>query len=416
MGAMTEIGLNFKHKHFKSGFLIVLFFIIAAQLCVFIESVPKLEYIYTAFLFFSLVFWGNFKPMKKGLVYAMSVFMILVLGTCFSLLYGLEGNLLLAFPVAINCLLYMSIACNASIYLDKDNVISLFKIFTYIGVIACIYNLIVNRSDILGLNVGINEYMANFCSYYSGRNTFANFLLMFVVSASYLYSVTRKKVYIAYIFLMLINLFFTFSRTSIISVLLFLALFLILDSGRKLKRIIPVLTIITLLVYLGYGLFMQNFDIIDHFLIREGSGEQTRLSLWSITGDYFLKSPFFGYGAGSATFILKEEESHVSELVNSFHNTYIEIAMWGGIALIIVYSKVYLKIYRSIKYLKKKDTCFYNVYIPFLIAILAFSFSETFMFFAMGVRPHTLTALLMVVPLLYSHESNSNSVYKSSYE
>lgn len=409
---MTDIRVKLKHKQFESGFSIVLFLIIAAQLCVFFESIPKLEYIYTAFLLFSLVLWGNFKPIKESITYALCLFLILVLGTCFSLLYGLDGNLLLAFPVAINCLLYMSIACNSRIYLDKKNITGIFKIFTYIGVVACIYNLIVNRNDILGLNVGMNEYMAIFCSFYSGRNTFANFLLMFIVSSSYLYSTTRKKVYIAFIFLMLINLFFTFSRTSIISALLFLALFLMLDNGRKLKRILPVLIVITLLVYFGYGIVMQNFDVIDHFLIREGSGEQTRFSLWSITGDYFLKSPFFGYGAGSATFILKEEESHVAELVNSFHNTYIEIAMWGGIALFFLYSKVYVRIYRSIKSVKKNDSSFYNVYIPFFISILAFSFSETFMFFAMGVRPHTLTALLMVIPLLYSHAPIVNSVYK----
>lgn len=409
---MTDISFKFKNRQFKSGFSVVLFLIIAAQLCVFIESIPKLEYIYTAFLLFSLALLWNFKPNKESFVYALSLFFILVLGTCFSLLYGLEGNLFLAFPIAINCLLYMSIACNYRIFLNKKNIADIFKIFTYIGVVACIYNLIANRNDIIGLNVGMNEYMAIFCSFYSGRNTFANFLLMFIVSSSYLYSTTRKKMYIAFIILMLINLFFTFSRTSIISALLFLALFFMLDSGRKLKRILPVLLIITILVYLGYGIVMQNFDIIDHFLIREGSGEQTRFSLWSITGDYFLKSPFFGYGAGSATFILKEEESHVAELVNSFHNTYIEIAMWGGIALVFLYCKLYVRIYRSIKYIKKIDASFYNVYIPFFISILAFSFSETFMFFAMGVRPHTLTALLIVVPLLYSHAPIVNSVYK----
>ena len=385
----------------KDSFFLLSGVFLLTQLSAFAESVPKVGYLMAIVLAIYVFVCCKVGVSKMGKEYTIKILSILLIGACISLLFINNGNILLCFPFSLNCLVYLSIADNKHLYISYNSLIKFFKLVTYWGVIACIYNIVINRGGMGSLSVTSNAYMVDFASFYSGRNTFGSLLFFFIVTSFFVYLKTSEKKYIFCIFLMLVNLVFTFSRTSIITISLFFFFILLFHYTKHLSKFLCIAAVLCLFFFLGLGFVNDNYDLIDHFLIREGSGETVRYDYWDLSINYIINNPIFGYGPGSGSFILEDNSSHLTEVTSSFHNTLIEITVWGGICLLIVYILLFRYIFLYIRKIKKFDIVFYRVYMAFFLSYLIYSMYETLMFFAVEIRANLISLLLIVLPPLY---------------
>jgi len=129
----------------------------------------------------------------------------------------------------------------------------------------------------------------------------------------------------------------------------------------------------------------ENYDYKynDKEEVNLGTEEQGRLLMWQDALELIKERPVFGYGTGASRQVLLEkykEKGHHIFLEGKYnaHNTYLELLLWGGIVLLIVYL-VYLGLlfYQSIV---KKDLL---LFLFFLIIVIT-GITET-IFIAKGI-------------------------------
>lgn len=96
--------------------------------------------------------------------------------------------------------------------------------------------------------------------------------------------------------------------------------------------------------------YQQEYKFNDKDLIKNGTPEkQGRLLLWEDVYELIKEKPFLGYGTGSSNKILAQkykEKGHLLFLENKFnaHNTYLELLLVGGVALLLIYLSILLAI------------------------------------------------------------------------
>lgn len=129
----------------------------------------------------------------------------------------------------------------------------------------------------------------------------------------------------------------------------------------------------------------ENYDYKynDKKKVNLGTEEQGRLLMWKDALELIKEKPLLGYGTGASRQVLLEkyeEKGHNIFLEGRYnaHNTYLELLLWGGVVLLVIYL-VYLGLlfYQSII---KKDLL---LFLFFLIISIA-GITET-IFIAQGI-------------------------------
>jgi O-antigen ligase len=126
-----------------------------------------------------------------------------------------------------------------------------------------------------------------------------------------------------------------------------------------------------------------NYKYNDKEEVSIGTEEQGRLLMWRDALELIKEKPLLGYGTGASRQVLLdkyEEKGHHIFLEGRYnaHNTYLELLLWGGVILLVIYL-VYLGLlfYQSII---KKDLL---LFLFFLIISIA-GITET-IFIAQGI-------------------------------
>lgn len=369
-----------------------------SQICE-ICNIPYKEYISIVILMCCVLIYSSTLP-ARAMISACICFVLLLFGIVTSYISGVANtNFVLCIGYAANCFIFCTLAEGQAYKINGYWIKRLANTILIFGAFSCVVNLIKNYLGILNLSLTSYSYSAVFSSFYSGRNSFASFLLVYIVLSTYLLFTTKKRVYLLGTILFLINVFFTFSRSALVFCIIFFGTCLILRSRISIKKRLLFLIILLILIIMAVWAINRYYDFLDHFLFRSAYGDSNRLTYWRLALHAYINSPFLGCGAGCAEYILSILGNNAG---GSFHNTYIEILLWGGPLFLVLHMMMARRSLRAISSAKRYDISFYQTFISLWIAFFVYCLFETSMLFAIGARGIVNTFILYSLPLMYA--------------
>lgn len=206
-----------------------------------------------------------------------------------------------------------------------------------------------------------------------GDPNVAGFLLV-VLGAVAISRLEHRWIRIGFGLLLLVALIMTFSRTSLLAVLVCVVWFFI---GKRLKRG-PALLLIGLLV-LVVGVLPTSVQSIGPFHNRSGSDElRTRVASQELQS--IGSSPIWGHGAGTATVLVNPDKEKFY-----FHNSYFAMVNEGGILALITYIPMLFGVFLALMGLDRDDRDFWLECALIGVAILGINLGEVLVELASAV-------------------------------
>ena len=218
------------------------------------------------------------------------------------------------------------------------------------------WNIGINLSDIEYIKGRTNGFQAG------GPNSFADLITVTGIYSMFRMESSYLRVIIPF---SIVGCFFTYSRFSLIVLVLFI-LFRIMLQDKKLN---------TVLLLIGSLLICVNFGLIDRFIQDDNSGIQDRVEMQSGTLQYVSEDSIINniFGRGYDNFVIKGNEVLDSKNFddNPFsygpHNSYLFILLNYGIVGLFLYVLIFKDLILSL--FKLRDLTNYS---PNLMAIMAF--------------------------------------------
>lgn len=272
-----------------------------------------------------------------------------------------------------------------------------------LGLIACVYNMIVNFNGILGIANINNPYAVNFKSFFTNRNSFGQFLFFCVIANTYLY-ITKKSIFYWVSYLILgINIFATLSRTVTASVCIFILIFFLLYFRKKVLTQIMIFISGVFLFFILYSNPQVNNFIVNIFM-REEAGTSGRSTIWE-TGFQILNQSSWTFGIG---YLTSTSWIETMGFPNEFHNFYIETLVGGGIIDLLLHLIIFIFILHKVMTIYKNDKITGSIYFAAFLALLFYLFFESASFVSMGYVDSIFRIFFITIPLLYANNFNKN--------
>ena len=311
------------------------------------------------------------------------------------------------FSVTINLFIYLYLC--AKFEITKEDLLSFMKKMVILGLIACIYNIIVNWESIINILNLEYSYSVSISSFFPNRNTYGMFLLIMIISILYILINKRSKGYIALLIVFLINLIWTMSRNAMLGTGI-LAILFILFNGKDIlnkmskKQKIIVITILSISIFIGIILLFtipEIWNTIIKLFIRTDLSDPTagRMQVWINGISIFKNNPVIGVGRFQAIHL---NNTVYQSSLDQFHNIYIETLVSYGIIGLIGLG--YL-IVRNIKHVKnsKIDKVTKRLMQSSMIVFLVISFFESTCRFSMGYVDTINMIYFFTIPLIYAN-------------
>lgn len=351
---------------------------------------------------------GSFKTTKKSIMAGMSLAAILTITLfiqSFSSSIYLDKNDYINVPVRF--IAFCSFLCILSrVSISKSSLLKFFKGIVVLGVIASIFNLIINYDQLLNVFNVRNAYAYNFQSFYLNRNTYAQLLFFSIIANTVLVIENKTKIGLYLYILFGFNLIATFSRGSLLAVaVFFLAYFFITNKKRFIKKITIVAGGVVAFVFIWTSSQLQEFII--QTLIRSDVGTTKRTGIWEVAFQLLDETSWlFGIGEFSAVNYLNRFGYSNSQ----FHSFYVETLVTGGLVLSMFFIGVLLFIARNIKTIVKNDKQVGIVYLAGFFSMVVYAFFESISFFTMGYVGTLYSAFFISIPLMYSNLYSSKGI------
>ena len=272
------------------------------------------------------------------------------------------------------------------------------RLMVALAIIACVYNLISNFSIITaGFSGFASSYEVNLCSFFVNRNQFGMFLVVsiFLVELAFMHSKSTYKWLI--LFILYANLFLTFSRGSMISVIFFYMVRYVFNHNI-IKNVVQFSKIIICVILLSLVIIIYVpgvSDFLSTMVIRSDVGTSGRTDIWLMGLDIVLHSNIIN-GLGSFTgvdFAIKQGFEF-----GQFHSLYIDTLVSGGIIELIILTVIYVTAYKAC--CKCQDKCIKNNFRAFLLAVLLMGINESVSFFSLGYVDIFFTVNCITLSLL----------------
>ena len=293
---------------------------------------------------------------------------------------------------------------------EERKINTFMKMIVFMGVIACINNMILYFNEILQ-TLGITKIAGsiNMKSFFANRNQFAFFLYIAIMSN--IFVILTQKNNLIYKFLMLlffVNLFFSMSRTGMLVTGIFFGVYFLASDKIKFKNKIIILglciilTIITFLVMMKINPFLVNY--IGRFdRIKDLSG---RTDIWERGINLVLENPInliFGVGRFQGTELLVFKTKTFSQ----FHNIYIDSLVTGGIMLLVYILYIYYFVIRKLKD-SNIDKKYRALYVAMFITFVIYICFESFGRFSIGASDTLCLVFFVAIPLLHANSIKKN--------
>ncbi len=260
------------------------------------------------------------------------------------------------------------------------------------------WNIGLNLSDIDYIKGRTNGFQAG------GPNSFAD-----LITVTAVYSMFKKKEsYLPYIIaLSILGCFFTYSRFSLIVLLIFIIYKILLIEKKLINFVILILSI----------LVCFNFGLIERFSSDDNSGIEDRVEMQSGTLNFIyedsLKNNLIGRGVNS--YIVKGETLYDANQFNENnisygpHNSYLFIILNYGLIGLLPYVLIIIDlIYKWFRHGKKHKNIFkeFSQHFYVLVAFLLLSFSSDLL------QNHSVSWFFYLSYFLFTKETEN----KESYE
>ena len=279
---------------------------------------------------------------------------ILIFGTIFSM--KIEVSLFRGFLAFIT---FFYIWALISIYSATNTLKYIFRFLLYLS-----YG-IVFLSDFLLLINNQNIFQSgNFRSFFENSNSFASFVILFLIPVLTYQIINKKLVYINY-FVLVNSLYLVFlakSRSAILSLFIFFAVLFIIRYiyFRKNTIINNIKYFVSFLIILSIFYFNQD-PIYKYFVkyehIKSSNLAETRLSLWNDRIMAIDEKPLTGWGYGinyrDYSLILQKDWNYITgetEKGNTILSIFEEFGIFFGSIIILFITHFLYIIIKNIKY------------------------------------------------------------------
>ncbi|QCX01859.1 O-antigen ligase family protein [Aggregatimonas sangjinii] len=221
---------------------------------------------------------------------------------------------------------------------------------------------------------------------YSNVNSAGFILYVSLVFAFLLYLEAKKRKYIIFIAVLLIGLFITGSRASMLALAITAVVYNL--RFRLTKKIIVLATIG--FIFAGAGFFFFKDKIILNLRLERGLS--ARQILYDVGADVAMDYPFFGVGLGNLREIgvgyvesypiSRWQKDEILKLtVQSSHNVYLEtaaeIGIFGAFVLLLILLSIGYKYFRGIKLASSNEKNFYFLVWGLFVGLVIRNFFES---------------------------------------
>lgn len=336
-------------------------------------------------------------------IYLLLLFIIIQIGSQ-AVMYLIDKHIELLDIINILCValnFFIFVICVPKFEVKKQDIIEFMKKMVILGVIACIYNIVINGLDMIHLSKLDSSYSASFSSFFSNRNQFGIFVLICIISNLYLKNINKKR-YLIINLLFIINLILTMSRTSIMGLVLIYVIKYYLDFKKISKKQIFNFIIILLLITLVVVYLCISTDIVEVFVrlfIRKETLETAsgRTEVWK-NGLKIALDRNILTGVGRFKAIEINQKEYASTL-NQFHNMYIETFVSFGISGLIIFLTFLIAVLKIVKHSNCDNK---NIIIATIVCFWILGSFESFCKFSAGYVDTICIIYLFSIPLLLS--------------
>ena len=299
--------------------------------------------------------------------------------------------------------IFLLYICIKDLKIDEKSLLSFMKAILFLGIIACIQNIILYFSEVLcffGVNNGSTKHIKSF---FSNRNQFAFFLYISIIANTYIIIKNKNIFYKISLGLLFINTLFSMSRTGVLIILIFAAIYFLMTEKVNKKTKIIILTIMCIC-----GIIFRV--IINHFnpntlsrLIRLDSLSNLsgRTEIWERGVNIILDNPInllFGVGRFKGIEVLVFD----TKTFTQFHNIYLDSLITGGILELIFVLYIYFNVIKTV--LKSDmDKKYKNLYKAMFITYFIYICFESFGRFSIGASDTLCLIFFVTIPLLHAN-------------
>ena len=309
--------------------------------------------------------------------------------------------------VILNIYLFIYMALRSEI--TKDQFIDFMKKVVFLGVISCIYNIIVNFEDVINIFNVKNSYDLNLKSFFANRNQYGIFLIIVMLSNLYVLNIEHSKKYIVLQIIFVISAILTMSRNTILGTIIMNLLFLSFNiknikeklTKKQMITLISVCSIVVLIILLSIVFVPEIKETINKLFIRTYtiSTDSGRIKLWINGVDLVNSNLLTGIGRFKA--IMLNNTAYNSRL-DQFHSIYVETLVTYGIV-----GEVCL-IYSIVQYIKRIKNSFIdkgekNIMLIGIITFLIISCFETTCRLSIGYADTITMIYFITIPLMYTN-------------
>lgn len=279
-------------------------------------------------------------------------------------------------------------------YIDK-----LYRLLIGLVLIAVVYNLVKNNgllADIFLLRLNVSIIKTTFIAFFGNSNNFGFYLYVAFCLLFFLQKKKPSTIQLIAIVLVALSLLFTLSRTAIMSVVLFAAMFVLLENRNRRTVIIFSVLLVIVLFLLISPLLPQN-TIINEYLLRSDGSLGERGLIWKYGWQQFMKRPILGYGFGNSDIFYIGRWNETLP----WHNGYLDVLLSGGILYLILYITSLVKLGKKYATIRKYDQRSGNLYISLLISFMLYSVFENVTLYGIYPLSCVITVLLVAIPLMH---------------
>ena len=138
--------------------------------------------------------------------------------------------------------------------LSPKNVRLVLKVIVLLGIISCIYNIVINWSEMLKIFTITNSYQVRFQSFFDNRNQFGSFMFTSIFAQIMLFYLDKEKNkrklfrFLACLILFILNLLLTLSRGAILvsALFAFLTFFVLSYNSKRIRKKFAVVLVLLL--------------------------------------------------------------------------------------------------------------------------------------------------------------------------
>ena len=309
--------------------------------------------------------------------------------------------------VILNSYLYIYMALKSEV--TKEQFVNFMRKIVFLGMISCIYNIIVNFENVINIFNVKNSYELNLKSFFANRNQYGIFLIIVMLSNLYILNTERSKKYIILQIIFIISAILTMSRNAILGTIIMNLLFISFNiknikeklSKKQMITFIAVCSTVVLIIVLSIVLVPEIKETVNKLFIRTYtiSTDSGRIKMW-INGIDMVKSNILT-GIGRFKAIMLNNTAYNSRL-DQFHSIYVETLVTYGIV-----GEVCL-IYSIVQYIKRIKNSFIdkgekNIMLIGIITFLIISCFETTCRLSIGYADTITMIYFITIPLMYTN-------------